>query len=303
MSNVDPELTDHGNGEPSFAWGDDIPSDSEDDEYTPSSDNDSSTENSDGDPMEIDELKEPLTLLKVPGEIRNLIYRIMREDGIYPPRNNMINIAQPKDPRMLLALRDRNTRITFREPPPESTDWTSFKRQFLGLTQVNRQLRMEAVDSRDGYGYNVFLSQLEAYVKDFFVDSVRNLDLLSWTRIYFLNDDSVDIKSLSLTMARLSGLRGMFHRQNLPAWIFGTKVSAEWLSYLEQYVDRVEFHTNRNCRPVQVIIYVYKDHAEDWMWKRWSSQGYPSVQEDAWLDKYGLLDRNRVNVDVEVADT
>jgi hypothetical protein len=58
MSTVDPELTDHGDGEPSFVWGDNIPSDSEDDEYTPSSDEDSSTDGSDDDTMEIDELEE-----------------------------------------------------------------------------------------------------------------------------------------------------------------------------------------------------------------------------------------------------
>jgi hypothetical protein len=58
MSTVDPEPTDHGDGEPSFAWGDNIPSDSEDDEYIPSSNEDSSTDDSDGDAIEIDELEE-----------------------------------------------------------------------------------------------------------------------------------------------------------------------------------------------------------------------------------------------------
>ena len=363
MSAVDPGLTDHGNSEPSFAC-DNIFSDSGDVEYTSSSDETSTTENSDGDPMEIDKnlptgKADALTLLTIPGEIRNLIYGFMTDAAAFPHR---VNIVQPKEnelsPAIQYHMRDR------RKPPSEVTDWSRLKRKYLGLSQVNRQLREEAVNCNDGYSYNVFLSQLEAYVKDFFVNSARNLRQLSMTRIQFLENESVDVKSLSLTLARLPGHRGMFHRGNLPGWLFGTKVNAEWLSYMEQYVSRVIVRTNADSKPAKINIFVYEDHAEDWMRMRKlkrndnnddepdsdnddesnsdnddessvdyddefdsdnddeSSVDYDelyrkemaesdvndetdteddddpdrSAQQDAWLERYGLLDRTRVKV-------
>ncbi|KAG9198852.1 hypothetical protein G6514_009319 [Epicoccum nigrum] len=342
MSTVDP---DHGNGEPSSAWGDDVPSDPEEDDSSTSSDEDSSIDDSDGDLMETEELKseradigkyeyaprldddsstksldndqteidengptgtaEPLTFLTVPGEIRNLIYSFMTDAAKIHPYE--LKIAKPKEPGLSPAIKLDiwNGRITFRKPLSECKDWSLLKREFLGLAQVNRQLREEVVNFTDGYAYHVYFSQLEAYANDFFVNSIRNIRQLSWTRIHFLPNDSVDVKDLALFLARLPGYLGMHYRHNLPGWLLGTKISAEWLIYLEQCVSRVVVRASNDVRTndvlgpspisVKVGIYVYEDHAEDWMWK-WKRL----VQQDAWLEKYGLLHPNRVRVAVSV---
>lgn len=328
MSTVDPKLTDDGTGEPSFVWGDNIPSDSGDDGCTPSSDEDSSTETSDIDPMEIDDLenddsstKNPLGdpmeidenrptgpagvpgLLKVSGEIRNMIYSHM-PDAAAEDRNITHGRDLIKQSGFALAPAVRHLtsggKISFGTPPSECTDWSQLRQQFLGLTQVNRQLRKEALTSPDGFIHGVFLDQLEAYIADFYVNSARNLKQLSWTQIHFLEKDAVDVKSLSLTMARLPEPVGpMFHRQNLPAWLFGNKVSAEWVSYLETHVSRLLVRTDRNKTPGWVDILVHEDHAEDWM-RTWNGKGTVPVEQAAWLDKYGLDCRRSVKLAVSM---
>ena len=331
MSTVDPKLTDDGTGESSFVWGDNIPSDSGDDEYTPSSDEDSSTETSDIDPMEICELEDddsstknslddPMEidenrpagiagvpgLLKVSGEIRNMIYSHM-PDAAGDTRDITHGRDLSKQSKYELyepAPRVRHLtsggKISFGKPPSECTDWSQLRQQFLGLTQVNRQLRKEALTSRDGFVHGVFLDQLEAYIADFYVNSARNLNQLSWTRIHFLMKDAVDVKSLSLFMARLPKPVGpVFYRQNLPAWVFSNRVSAEWVSYLETHVSRLLVRTDQNMTPRWVDILVHEDHAEDWMCT-WNGKGTVPVEQAAWLDKYGLDCRPSVKLAVSM---
>lgn len=328
MPTVDPKLTDDGAGEPSFVWGDDIPSDSGDDEYTPSSDEDSSTETSDIDPMEIDELEDDDSstknslgdqmeiddnrptgtagvpgLLKVSGEIRNMIYSHMPDAaGDFRIITHGRDLSKQSGYELAPGVRHLTSggKISFGNPPSECTDWSQLRQQFLGLTQVNRQLRKEALTSRDGFLHGVFLDQLEAYIADFYVNSARNLKQLSWTRIHFLEKDAVAVKSLSLTMARLPEPVGpMFYRQNLPAWLFGNRVSAEWVSYLETHVSRLLVRTDRNKTPGWVDILVHEDHAEDWM-RTWNGKGTVPVEHAAWLDKYGLDCRRSVKLAVSM---
>jgi hypothetical protein len=352
MSTVDPEPTDHGDGEPSFAWGDNIPSDSEDDEYTrilPTPTKIAalmtltatqwkltSSRSLDVRVLILGRMSILLASRPAPQvqqmpqlflhylqvsisspfpsrnpiankyltEIRNLIYSFMPSAAIWAGQITLARTSSkesgfpvpgfaPGNPHLIPG-----SNISFDTPPSECTDWTRLRRQFLGLTQVNRQLRKEAVTSRDGFVIGVFLDQLEAYIADFYVKSARKLTQLCWTRIHLRQNASVDVKSLSLTMAGLSEQCSyMFYRQDLPGWLFGTNVSAEWVSYLQHSVSRLLVRTDRSKTWVSILV--HGDHAEDWMCT-WNGSGTVPVEHDAWLNMYGLDCRRSVKLTVSM---
>jgi hypothetical protein len=237
-------------------------------------------------------------------EIRNLIYSFMPSAAILAGQITLVRTSSKESGFPVPGLPPGNphliprSRIFFDEPPSECTDWTRLRRQFLGLTQVNRQLRKEAVTSRDGFVTGVYLDQLEAYIADFYVNSARNWIQLCWTRIHLRQNASVDVKSLSLTMAGLSEQCGyMFYRYNLPGWLFGTSVSAEWVSYLEHSVSRLLVGRARSKTWVSILV--HEDHAEEWMCTC-NGSGTVPVEHDAWLDMYGLDCRSSVKLTVSL---
>ncbi|KAF2647514.1 hypothetical protein K491DRAFT_685458 [Lophiostoma macrostomum CBS 122681] len=98
-------------------------------------------------------------LLGIPGEIRNRIYEICTEDQIHVEMTPRLDLAY----QSFVQVTDDASIVAAPTEEPQFDDWHVQERKYLGLTQVNRQIRCEFLPI---HSQNVGVTLNESHYED-----------------------------------------------------------------------------------------------------------------------------------------
>jgi hypothetical protein len=175
-----------------------------------------------------------------------------------------------------------------RIPPAKSSDWSTFKRAFLGLTQVCRQIRREFLPNYESkFEAGIELAELHAYLITVVHKQMRRDSYAKIFVIFPPGDFAVPVRDLILLCSILPEHKlclrctafDMDHGRMNP--IFFARHNPRWLDCVIRQASRVEARTISSFRGLaRLVVYLKPEWVEEWMWRNEST--YKEVTDWRW---------------------
>jgi len=158
--------------------------------------------------------------------------------------------------------------------PAETNDWTSFKREFLGLTQTCRQLREEfLLLYRETIHVVVALCDVRQYVAEHVTAGIKH-DCDARGNVLLNPRDarrsSVDMRGVILLASEAPGVKFDIMSDVLTGSSLKLKQHSAWHRFLSESVSQLRYAMEQDC-DIGILdidgigIYVKPEHAEEWM--------------------------------------
>lgn len=210
-------------------------------------------------------------------ELRNRIYHFAIracEEKRFPFTDERL-VAAAGGPPAVHLRRIKRTRSL--PTPADATDWSVLHRDFLGLTQTCQQLRKEFLPLYRGtVCISVGLCDIPQYFDEHVktgvehdCDARANVAISLWDEEFGI----VDLRDVILYASKAPGIKLRLVSSKMEEPSLKLDTSSAWLDFLSNSVSRLEFvmeglDVDPSCSSMdidKIVIYVKRDHAEDWM--------------------------------------